>query len=78
MFLKIVVVMINRQKEKDTMNSLVVGVNWCNPSVFTPLHLEIKRCKGVITLEGYTFTPNSYTSKGHFVSCQGLEVRNGL
>lgn len=52
------------------MERLLVGVIWCKSGVFTPLHLEIKRCKGVISV-GITplhliLTPPKYTA----ISCR--------
>jgi hypothetical protein len=55
------------------MERLLVGVIWCKSDVITPLHSEIKRCKGVISV-GITplhqiLTPPKYT----LISCQGKE-----
>jgi len=60
------------------MENLLVGVIWCKSSVITPLHLEIKRCKGVISV-GITplhqiLTPPKYTTR----FCQGSEYCHGL
>lgn len=78
MSLRIVPMNTIAQRTKETMNNLLVGVIWCNFGVITLLHPDNIRCNGVITLEGYTITPKSYTSKGYLTSCQGLETKNDL